>query len=145
MKHAAPGRQKCRLSGASGYSMLEIVIVLLIVSILLAIALPSYERYTQRAHRTEAIQHLLTTAGCQARIYAQTGSYDTTRCVQNLEGRYALSAEPQAVESTASYLLIATPLGRQAQDSCGTLTLDDIGTRGVGGDADLARDCWNGR
>lgn len=145
MKEKGSSSQRRATPQAGGYSMLEIAIVLLIVSILLTLALPSYQGYTRRVHRTEAIQELLTMAGCQARIYAQTGYYDTTRCRRDFEGRYVVGTEPPETASTTNYLLIASPLGSQAADSCGALTLDNTGTRGISGPKDRIRACWNGR
>lgn len=145
MMPGEPAAQSRRAIGARGYSLLEITIVLLIVSILLGIALPSYERYSQRSHRMEAIQKLLSGAGCQARIHAQTGFYDTTRCLGDSASRYALTAQPHDTDTATGYLLIATPLGGQQNDTCGALTLEDIGTRGASGSAADVRACWKGR
>ena len=40
----------------TGFSLMELMIVIAIISILTALALPSFNRYTQRAHYTEIVQ-----------------------------------------------------------------------------------------
>jgi type IV pilus assembly protein PilA len=39
-----------------GFSLIEIMIVIVIIAILVAMALPSYQKYTKRAHYMEIIQ-----------------------------------------------------------------------------------------
>ena len=46
-------------SGKNGFSLMELMIVLAIVAILVALALPSYTRYVLKANRGEAQQLLL--------------------------------------------------------------------------------------
>ncbi len=42
-----------------GFSLLELIIVMAIIGILIAIAIPSYQVYTRRAHYTEIIEATL--------------------------------------------------------------------------------------
>lgn len=39
-----------------GFSLIELMIVIAIIGILVAIALPSYQKYTRRSHYTEVVQ-----------------------------------------------------------------------------------------
>jgi prepilin-type N-terminal cleavage/methylation domain-containing protein len=78
-----------------GFTLLELVTVLAIVAVLLALAVPGYQRFAQRAERAEAVRALLAAAACQERIRAQTGYYDTTRCLDGAaSANYALRIEP---------------------------------------------------
>ncbi len=58
-----------------GVTLLEILIVVVIISILAAIAYPNYREYMTRAKRTEAKAALLQIATQQERFYLQNNSY----------------------------------------------------------------------
>jgi type IV pilus assembly protein PilA len=85
-----------------GFTLIELMIVVAIVAILAAIALPQYQNYTARAQATEALQ---ATSGLQADIgvdYAENGAAcaanvvclgtsaatDIQASAQELEGKY---------------------------------------------------------
>ncbi len=58
-----------------GVTLLELMIVVVIISILTAIAYPNYRQYVTRAKRTEAKAALLQIATNQERVYLQENSY----------------------------------------------------------------------
>jgi len=62
-----------------GVTLIELMIVVVIVSILAAVALPSYTAYVLRSHRVEAKTALLDLAGREERYYStsQTGAFYT--------------------------------------------------------------------
>ena len=125
--------------------MLELVIAMLIFAVLLAIAIPSYRHYVTRTHRADAVRSLLEAANCQERIRAETGFYDTSRCVSDLANpRYAFGVEPADEPESLVFTVIATPREHPG-DRCGTLTLDQAGTRTAGGDGASNAECWGGR
>lgn len=64
-----------RRSGASGYTLLELMVVLVIASILMALALPAYQQAVIRARRTEAQVALWQLLQQQERFYTQANSY----------------------------------------------------------------------
>lgn len=64
------------LRGAqAGITLLELMIVVVVVAVLSAIAVPNYRQYTMRAHRTEAKSALLRLATNQERFYLQNNRY----------------------------------------------------------------------
>jgi type IV pilus assembly protein PilE len=129
----------------AGVTLIELVIVMAVMGILLATAIPSYQRYTLRVNRTEAIRLLLQASMCQERIYANYGNYDTSKCQPNSEyKRYQISYTPASTQGEL-YLAMATPMGTQVSDPCGSLSLNQNGARGIGGEKVNATKCWNGR
>lgn len=128
-----------------GMTLIELVIVVAVMGILLAMAIPGYRSYMLRVHRSEAIRMLLQASMCQERIYASGGSYDTGQCYPVSEQkRYRISyASPNT--RNRSYLAMATPQGAQLDDACGSLTLDQNGARGVSAGAVSTVKCWSGR
>jgi type IV pilus assembly protein PilE len=126
--------------------MLELVTVLAIVAVLLALAVPGYQRYLQRAERAEALRALLAVAACQERIRAQSGYYDTSHCLDDAAtAAYTIRIEPPDDDNALDFMLIAEPLRPRAGDPCGSLSLDQAGTRGISGDAVELAACWGGR
>lgn len=131
-----------------GFSLSELVVVVLLVALLAAIALPSYRQYVERGHRAEARAALLQAAQWLERAATASGSYPLTATFPSAlastpSGRYAielLSPPGQALAGTA-YLLTARPLGAQTADPCGALTLSHQGERGTSS-AHRAAECW---
>ena len=130
---------------ASGMSLLELVIVVAIVGILLSIAIPSYQRYEQRSQRVEAIRMLLAAAACQEKVRAETGYYDTDSCLDGMDGKYEFSITPPGNAESLLFTVAATPRRMSSWDRCGTLSLDQAGTRGIGGELQDLAACWGGR
>ena len=66
---------KKRSSNQSGFTLLELLMVVIIIAILAAIAVPSYFRTAERSRAAEALQVLASIRGAQLRYYAQNGAY----------------------------------------------------------------------
>ena len=60
---------------AQGFTLVELLVVVVVVGILGAVAFPSYRQYSLRAQRTEAKTALLRLAANQARFYLQNNTY----------------------------------------------------------------------
>jgi len=133
------------LHRAHGVTLIELIIVVAVMGILLATAIPSYRSYTLRVHRTEAIRMLLQASMCQEKIIASRGNYDTSLCRPASEqNRYRLSyASPDS--QGQSYVAMATPLGAQLTDPCGSLQLDHSGARSISSSNASVVKCWSGR
>lgn len=129
----------------AGMTLIELVIVMAVMGILVATAVPSYRSHMLRVHRTEAIRILLQASMCQERVYAGNGSYDTNQCQPGSEYKqYQLSYTPADTQSGV-YLAVATPIGAQLDDPCGSLSLDQNGARNISGVNISSMKCWNGR
>ena len=128
------------------------MIVVAIVAILSAIALPSYQEYIRRGHRAEARAALLQAAQWLERAATATGTYPLTASFPTTltttqSGRYtvAVASPPASAASGAAFTLTATPAGGQVGDKCGSYTLTHSGVRGAASAASgaLVTECWN--
>jgi len=122
----------------SGFTLIELMIVVAIVALLAAIAFPSYARYVEQARRADAKSALMDAAQRLERCYTQNNSYDgCTVAAASPDGYYTIEAT--IPDPFQSFTLSAAPTGVQTDSPCGTYTLDSDGTRGSGGDNDR---CW---
>lgn len=133
----------------SGFTLIELMIVIATLAVLLGLAVPSYRDYVVRANRSEALEILLAAAACQERIYTKSNQYDATRCdsnnVTSANGHYTITMA--TANANQNYTMTATPQSGQTSDSCGNLTLTDQGIRGSSKTNDVKKiaDCWRGR
>jgi type IV pilus assembly protein PilE len=138
------------------------MVVVTIVAILAGIAIPSYREHVKRSNRTEAKTALLENAQFMERTRTSSNKYDfdaggtavsddslPVKTVPKEGGGKVLYnikfVDDSPTETTWS--LIAEPVadGPMAGDKCGTLTLNEQGTKGLTGAASgvTAADCWN--
>lgn len=135
---------------AKGFTLIEILVVMLIVGLLLAVAMPNYRDHLQRAQRAQAIATLLQAQQFMERLYSVQGTYllgeqaptlpEALRSV-SVDGRdlYRLSVEDAGV---SSYRLQAVPQDALVDEPCGTLTLDHTGLKGRSGSGMSLQACW---
>ena len=69
-----------------GVTLLELMIVVVVISILGAIAIPSYQQYTMRSQRAEAKAALLRLATNQERFYLQNNQYSLDPVALGFQG-----------------------------------------------------------
>lgn len=130
---------------AGGFSLLEIMIVTLLVSVLLTLAVPAYRDQGSRVYRAVAVGTLLQAASCQEQLRAARGFYDTGACRPADSSHYRYRYEPSEPGQTSTYTLVAEPLAAQSHDECGWLSLDEAGRQVVEQAAAGAARCWSGR
>lgn len=142
---ASPHRGDSARHGRFGFGLLELVIAMGVIAVLVGLAMPAYQRYSIRAHRAEAVRILLGAATCQERLRADMGFYDTSRCASGVDtDHYVFLIEPPDESAAIEFTVIAIPRGAAAADGCGSLSLDQAGSRSVTGSRSVA-DCWGGR
>jgi prepilin-type N-terminal cleavage/methylation domain-containing protein len=64
-----------RLAGQSGFTLIELLIVLVIIGILLAIAVPSYLGFKDRANNSAAAANVRSAVPAVEAYYADVGTY----------------------------------------------------------------------
>lgn len=134
---------------ARGFTLIEMLVVLLLLSIVASIALPAYNEQVRRAHRAEARTALLQAAHRLEREAIAAGAYPNADLPEALSavpsGRYRISrrAPVDPADAAIRFVLLATPQGTQSTDRCGTFTLSSTGERGLAGNEAKVADCWN--
>lgn len=118
-----------------GFTLVELMIVVGIVAVLVALALPSYTQYVRKANRGEAQQLLMNWANNQEIWRANDTDYATIgELPVPTHDRYDFTLADQ---TATTYTLIATANSTGDQDddkeagkSCTPLTLDQSNTKG---------------
>jgi type IV pilus assembly protein PilE len=125
-----------------GFTLIELMIVVVIVGILAAVAMPSYRNYIVRAARVEAQTELLELASLQEKIFLNsnnyafsvTTAYNATSAGglgrtsgQTKDGRYNLALDITAPAQT--FVLTATPVTGGSQEGDGNISVSESGRR----------------
>jgi type IV pilus assembly protein PilE len=124
-----------------GFTLIELMIVVVIVGILAAIAYPSYLSHVTKTRRTMAQSCLLELTQFMERYYTTNITYlgatlPTTSCQTDLADFYTF--EFVSAPTSAAYTVQAVAKGTQANSdtSCGTLSMTHTGVKSP------STDCW---
>lgn len=117
----------------AGFTLIELMIVVVIVGVLTAIAYPSYQQSVLRSSRADAQADMLELTQWLERRYTVNGVYPDPAAVplpfatspRSGAARYNLALNVPAGGQT--FVLTAIPAAAQAQDRCGTLTMNQQG------------------
>lgn len=144
MKHCPnhPSRRECGAS-ESGFTLVELLISVLIISVLAAIAVPQYTRYVQTTNRASAQVALQQASQWLERAMTANGVYPAALPANLLivEGdRYTLGYAP--ANNFSTYVLTATAKPSQQGDGCGNLTLNQQGLKGASQAGASIDECW---
>jgi type IV pilus assembly protein PilE len=132
-----------------GFTLIELMIVIVIVAILATIAYPSFIGSVRKSRRAEAFDFITKIQQAQERWRANNSSYATLAELKfsktTTNGYYELAVDVPADEKAAGseYTITANAIGSQAADKkCPTLSIKVAGgnlTYGPSG----AEACWS--
>ena len=132
-----------------GVTLIELMLVVGLIAVLGAIAIPSYRNYAQRAQRAEATSALLRLAANQERFYLTANTYTANVALLGFAtgvtetGLYAINVNPA---TAATFTATATPVmgaGQAADARCQVFGINSAGVRtSAPGPVD---ECWAGR
>lgn len=123
-----------RLRKISGFTLIELMVVVAIVAILAAIAVPAYRQYVIRGNRSAAMAQMMDLATREQQFLLTNRAYADTAAL--VASGYALPSEVSpfyswTVDAPAgaapSFVITFTPIAGQASD--GVLTLDSSGKK----------------
>ena len=161
---------KSNANKQTGFTLMELMIVVAIMGIVAAIAYPSYIEHVKKSKRSDAKVALLKVAQMQESYFVQhlsytkdltsaasSGGLGLTAPVQSEHGEYTISMSAKdkgggsctglAADACTSYTLTATPSASssQANDSaCPQFTVTNTGKKGTSASATAAqiKKCW---
>lgn len=141
---------------AAGFTLIELMITVVVASILLAVAIPSYRSQVERSRRTDAKTAVLDLAAREQRYFSLQSTFTTS--APNLayggaatfpmtvgSGYYSVSVTAPAGANPPTFTITATAINSQTADSqCASFTVDNTGRQSSldSGGADSTTTCW---
>ncbi len=141
-----------------GFSLIEVMVVIIIIAIMASIGIPSYRQYMMRAQRADATATLMRLGSAQEKFYLQNNRYAGAGEMAPAppgglgipgteHGYYNLAVAPAAGGLAQGYTATATVAGggpQQADTDCVSYTVNEQGVRTSldNGGMDSSAECW---
>ena len=122
------------LPQSRGFTLIELMIVVAIIGILSAIAIPSYGKYLAKARRADAQTFLLDIAQRQQKYVMDARSYATdlatlAMTVPSTVSPYYTVTITAPAATPPTFIATAAPIAGTPQANDGTLTVDQQGAK----------------
>ena len=142
---------------AAGFTLIEVMIVVVVIGILLMVALPAYQQQTLKTKRALANAELQEVLARQEQYFVNNRQYATSFVDLGFANPYSIDADTHEVAvnsdgriytiafsaaSAIAFTATATPqLGQAADTLCGTLQITSTGVKSASGTGGAAL-CW---
>jgi type IV pilus assembly protein PilE len=145
---------RSRLRDSAGFTLIELMVVLVIASVLVAIALPSYISSARKSRRTEAKTALLDLAGREERYFdtssppvytivpSQLGYGAAAFPVTVGSGYYSVTLVLTNIANVPGYTITATPVATSDQANDKQCTSFQLTNTGVQTSTPNTTVCW---
>lgn len=131
----------------TGFTLIEMLITLVVMSVLTIVAYPSYVAWIVKAHRSDAMATLTQDQSLLERCYAQSFTYVGCTSLPafpqtSTQGFYSIALSNL---TATTYTLTATAIGAQVRDkTCTTMSIDQSGQKTAANNAAVSKtECWN--
>lgn len=137
----------------SGFTLIELMIAVLVVSVLMAIAYPSYQTHVVKTRRAAAAACMIEASQFMERYFTTNLRYNQTaagvavalpqtQCARDISAHYTIQLAAGTTATT--YSVRAVPKAQQlSKDTkCGTLAMTQAGTKTESGTASSVKDCF---
>lgn len=139
-----------KLTKNTGFTLIELMIVVAIIGILSAIALPNYQKYVLRSHRTSAVNTLQDLASRETSYYSTNNAYTSSLTALGYTSDPFIAPDASsayysvsAAVNGNSFTLTAATNGSQTKDTdCGNFIINDLGVKTVSGSVSSSATCW---
>lgn len=121
----------------TGFTLIELMIVVVVIGILASVAYPIYTDQVRKTHRGLAKADLVELAQLAERFHTVNNTYvgfslgsskgTFTKSPREGTARY-YDLQTTTLENS-KFVITASPVGDQGKDSCGTLSIDQLGKK----------------
>ena len=147
----------CQRRWQIGFTLIELMIAVVVLSIIAAIALPSFRENVRQGRRLEARSLLLENAQFMERFHTENNRYNlradgATPVVlpinaspRNGASLYGISFDSLVPLTADSFNLRAVPVagGNMEADACGTYLLSNLGVKTNLNNTKPSAECWS--
>jgi type IV pilus assembly protein PilE len=126
---------KTRKHSVGGFTLIELMIVIVIVAVLMGIALPAYQNQILRGHRAAAKAEILEIANRQEQYLLANRSYTDDESLisytlpADVVPRYSFDISTVSTSGPPYFKIEFTPIGGQLKDGSEKLSLDSAGVK----------------